>query len=59
LAHEANRLEQWKQSLTLQNQELSRRSLELEIRRDQLQALEAALKTSSPEDEEAAEAAED
>ncbi|MBD2637194.1 hypothetical protein H6G52_17630 [Limnothrix sp. FACHB-881] len=59
LAHEANRLEQWKQSLTLQNQELSRRSLELEIRRDQLQALEVALKMSSPEEEEATEATED
>lgn len=43
LAQEATRLEQWKQSLTLQNQEISRRSLELELRRDQLQELEASL----------------
>ena len=49
LNQEANRLEQWKQSLTLQNQELSRRALELELRRDQLQALELSLKPATGE----------
>ncbi len=49
LNQEANRLEQWKQSLTLQNQELSRRALELELRRDQLQALELSLKPAAGE----------
>lgn len=59
LNQEANRLEQWKQSLTLQNQELSRRALELELRRDQLQALELSLKPATGEggEESAAESA--
>ncbi|MBD2594756.1 hypothetical protein BCD64_04870 [Nostoc sp. MBR 210] len=44
LQQEAERAEQWRQSLTLQNQDLARRSLELEARREQIQALEESLK---------------
>lgn len=44
LQQEVERSEQWRQSLTLQNQDLARRSLELEARREQIQALEESLK---------------
>ncbi len=44
LHQEAERAEQWRQNLTLQNQELARRSLELEARREQIQALEESLR---------------
>ncbi|BAY46749.1 hypothetical protein SAMD00079811_43620 [Scytonema sp. HK-05] len=44
LQQEAERAEQWRQNLTLQNQDLARRSLELEARREQIQALEESLK---------------
>lgn len=44
LQQEAERAENWRQSLTLQNQDLARRSLELEARREQIQALEESLK---------------
>jgi hypothetical protein len=44
LQQEAERAEHWRQSLTLQNQDLARRSLELEARREQIQALEETLK---------------
>ena len=44
LQEEAERAEGWRQSLTLQNQDLARRSLELEARREQIQALEENLK---------------
>jgi hypothetical protein len=44
LQQEIERAEQWRQSLTLQNQELNRRSLELEARREQIQVLEESLK---------------
>jgi hypothetical protein len=44
LTKEAERAEQWRQNLTLQNQDLARRSLELEARREQIQALEENLK---------------
>ncbi|MBI1242987.1 hypothetical protein [Umezakia ovalisporum] len=44
LQEEAERAESWRQSLTLQNQDLARRSLELEARREQIQALEESLK---------------
>ncbi len=44
LKAEAERSEQWRQSLTLQNQDLSRRSLEVEARREQIQALEESFK---------------
>jgi chromosome segregation ATPase len=44
LEQEAQRAEQWRQSLTLQSQEMGRRSLEMEARRDQIQDLEENLK---------------
>lgn len=43
LQEEAERAEQWRQSLTLRDQELGRRTLELEARRDQIQELEKNL----------------
>ncbi len=44
LQEEVQRAEQWRQSLTLQSQELGRRSLEIEARHDKLQDLEEKLK---------------
>ncbi len=44
LQQETERVEQWRQSLTLQSQELARRTIELEARREQLQNLEEELK---------------
>ncbi|UBF26991.1 hypothetical protein K9N68_03145 [Kovacikia minuta CCNUW1] len=44
LQQETERAEQWRQSLTLQSQELDRRALELEARREQIQDLEETLK---------------
>jgi hypothetical protein len=44
LQQETERAEQWRQSLTLQSQELDRRTLELEARREQIQVLEEVLK---------------
>ncbi len=38
---EAKKAEEWRQSLTLQSQELSRRLIEVEARREQIQTLEA------------------
>ncbi|MEG4318519.1 MULTISPECIES: hypothetical protein [unclassified Microcoleus] len=43
LQQEAQKAEGWRQSLTLQSQELSRRSIEVEARREQIQNLEAKL----------------
>ena len=43
LQEEAQKAEGWRQSLTLQSQELSRRSIEVEARREQIQNLEAKL----------------
>ncbi len=43
LQQEAERAEQWRQSLTLQAQELARRALEVEARREQIQAIEESL----------------
>lgn len=43
LQEEAQKAEDWRQSLTLQSQELSRRSIEVEARREQIQNLEAKL----------------
>lgn len=40
LQAEVQRAEQWRQSLTLKSQELQRRSLEMEARREQIQDLE-------------------
>ena len=44
LKQEAEKMENWQQNLTLQNQDLARRSLELEARREQIEALEESLK---------------
>ncbi|NJN30733.1 MAG: hypothetical protein HC824_10130 [Synechococcales cyanobacterium RM1_1_8] len=44
LQQEAERAEQWRQTLTLQSQELGRRTLELEARMGQIQELEEKLK---------------
>lgn len=44
LQEEAERVEQWRQDLTLQSQDLTRRNLELEARREQIQTLEDELK---------------
>jgi hypothetical protein len=43
LQQEAQKAEGWRQSLTLQSQELSRRFIEVEARREQIQTLEAKL----------------
>lgn len=43
LQQESERAEQWRQSLTLQSQELGRRTLELEARMGQIQELEEKL----------------
>ena len=43
LQQEADKAEEWRQSLTLQSQELSRRLIEVEARREQIQTLEAKL----------------
>ncbi|MGF1495524.1 MAG: hypothetical protein ACFB8W_01685 [Elainellaceae cyanobacterium] len=40
---EVDRIEQWRQSLTLQSQDLGRQKIELETRRDQIQELEKKL----------------
>lgn len=44
LEEEFEKIEQWRQTLTLQSQELSRRMLEVETRREQIQNLEETLK---------------
>jgi len=44
LKQETEKMENWQQNLTLQNQDLARRSLELEARREQIEALEESLK---------------
>lgn len=43
LTTEAKRVEEWRQFLTLQNQDVVRRSLEVETRREQIQELERGL----------------
>ncbi|MBS3025997.1 MAG: hypothetical protein HCA25_02580 [Dolichospermum sp. DET50] len=43
LKQETEKMENWQQNLTLQNQDLARRSLELEARREQIEALEESL----------------
>jgi len=43
LEEEAEKAEQWRQTLTLQSQELSRRAIEIEARREQIQTLEEKL----------------
>ena len=42
---ETERAEQWRQSLTLESQELARSRIELEARREQIQELEEELKS--------------
>lgn len=49
LAEEAERAEQWRQSLTLQSQEIGRRVLETAARRDEIQELEQNLKLEREE----------
>ena len=44
LHQEVERAEKWRQTLSLQSQDLARRSLELEARREQIQALEESLR---------------
>ena len=44
LQKELEKVEEWRQALTLQNQELSRRLIEVETRREQIQHLEETLK---------------
>jgi hypothetical protein len=44
LKQEAERAEQWRQKLTLDSQDLTRRHLEMEARREQIQTLEEDLK---------------
>ncbi len=44
LQQETERAEQWRQSLTLQSQELDRRALELEARKEQIQEMEEKLR---------------
>ncbi|TAE57649.1 MAG: hypothetical protein EAZ76_12725 [Nostocales cyanobacterium] len=50
LKQEAENAEQWRQNLTLQNQDLARRALELEARREQIQELEESLKGEKSND---------
>jgi DNA repair exonuclease SbcCD ATPase subunit len=52
LQEEAERAEQWRQDLTLQSQDLTRRNLELEARREQIQTLEEDLKEEKQQLEE-------
>jgi hypothetical protein len=49
LAKEAERAEQWRQSLTLESQEVERRALETAARRDEIQELERNLKLAREE----------
>ena len=49
LTHEAERAEQWRQSLTLESQEVERRALETAARRDEIQELERNLKVARAE----------
>jgi len=51
LQQEMERAEKWRQNLTLQTQELSRRALEVEARREQIQALESNVRREQEGDE--------
>jgi hypothetical protein len=44
VSREEQRIERWRQEITVGSLELTRRNLEIETRRDQLQELEASLK---------------
>ena len=48
---EVERAEQWRQSLTLQSQEIRRRQMETAARRDEIQALEKKLRLEQEEPE--------
>ncbi len=50
LQQEAERVEEWRQELTLQSQDLGRRQWEMEARREQIQALEKEIKHKQEED---------
>jgi hypothetical protein len=49
LEQEVERAEQWRQSLTLESQEVERRALETAARRDEIQELEKSLKVERSE----------
>jgi hypothetical protein len=49
IAETQAQLEQWRQEVVVQNQDLTRRHLELEARRDELQRLEESLKDQREE----------
>ncbi|MEM8604675.1 MAG: hypothetical protein AAGF24_12680, partial [Cyanobacteria bacterium P01_H01_bin.121] len=49
LSQEADRIEQWRQNLTIQSQDIGRRTLELEARLHQIQELEERLETEKAE----------
>jgi predicted ATP-grasp superfamily ATP-dependent carboligase len=49
LEQEAERIEEWRQDLTLQSQELGRRQWEMEARREQIQSLEEEVKRKQKE----------
>ena len=49
LQQEAERIEEWRQELTLQSQDLGRRQWEMEARREQIQALEEEIKRKQEE----------
>lgn len=49
LQKEIERAENWRQSLTLQSQDLARRTLELEARRENIQTMEENLKLKTAE----------
>ncbi len=49
LEQEVERAEQWRQSLTLESQEVERRALETAARRDEIQELEKSLKVERTE----------
>jgi hypothetical protein len=49
LEEEVERAEQWRQSLTLESQEVDRRALEAAARRDEIQELEKSLKLEQAE----------
>ncbi|MDJ0743047.1 MAG: hypothetical protein QNJ32_06760 [Xenococcaceae cyanobacterium MO_167.B27] len=49
IAEEKQKIEQWRQEITVQNLELNRRFLEIETRREELQQLEQSLKSKQQE----------
>jgi len=49
IEQESERIEEWRQDLTLQTQDLGRRQWEMESRREQIQALEEEIKRKQQE----------